>query len=129
MIRVAIADDHPDIRVALRLLLSQSEDVELVCEARNGLEAVECVKRHEPDVLVMAVGMPMLDGFAAAEQIADLPAATRVILISVDEDEVFAERAAAIGARGFVAKDELARSLLVAIESVHRGEAYFSNVT
>lgn len=125
MIRVAIADDHPDIRLALRLLLSQAENVELVCEARSGREAVECVKDHQPDVLMMAVGMPGLDGFAAAQQIADLPVATRVILISVDEDKAVAEQAAAVGARGFVAKDKLAGSLLAAIETVYRGEPYF----
>ena len=125
MIRVAIADDHPDIRSALRLLLSQSENVELVCEARSGWEAVECVKSHQPDVLMMAVGMPVLDGLAAAEQIAELAVATRVILISVDEEGALAERAAAVGAQGFVAKEELAKLLLVAIESVYRGEPYF----
>jgi DNA-binding NarL/FixJ family response regulator len=125
MIRVAIADDHPDIRSALRLLLSQSENVELVCEASSGWEAVKCVQQQQPDVLVMAVGMPGLDGFAAAEQIAALPMATRVILISVDEGGALAERAAAVGAQGFVAKDELAGSLLVAIESVYGGEPYF----
>ena len=125
MIRVAIADDHPDIRSALRLLLSQSENVELVCEAHSGWEAVKCVQQHQPDVLMMAVGMPELDGFAAAQQIASLPVATRVILISVDDGEALAEQAAAMGARGFVAKNELATSLLAAIETVHRGEPYF----
>lgn len=125
MIRVAIADDHPEIRVALRLLLSRSKHIELVCEARDGWEAVECVQHHQPDVLVMAIGMQGLNGFEAARQIADLPIATRVILISIFEDEARSKKAAAVGAQGFVPKDQLPGSLLLAIEAVHRGELYF----
>jgi len=82
MIRVALADDSPEMRLALRLLLSLSENIKLIYETSNGQEAVECVKRLQPDVLVMDIRMPMLDGFEATKQITDLSVSTRVILIS-----------------------------------------------
>ena len=125
MIRVGLADDRAEMRVALRLLLSLSKDIELVCETSNGQEAVDCVKRLQPDVLVMDIHMPVLDGFAATQQITDLSVPTRVILISTYIGKFVARQAAAMGAKGFVPKDEVATSLLPAIETVHRGELFF----
>jgi DNA-binding NarL/FixJ family response regulator len=125
MIRVALADDHAEMRVALRLLLSLSKDIELVCETSNGQEAVDCVKRLQPDVLVTDIHMPVLDGFAATKQITDLSISTRVILISTDTGHFVARQAAAVGAKGFVPKDKIAKLLLLAIETVHRGETFF----
>lgn len=125
MIRVAIADDHPEIRVALRLLLNLSNSIEIICESSNGQEAVDCVKRLEPDVLVMDIRMPVLDGFEATRQIADLSVNTRVILMSSYRGTTVAEEAASVGAQGFLPKDVLAESLLNAIEVVHRGESFF----
>jgi DNA-binding NarL/FixJ family response regulator len=125
MIRVAIADDHPELQLALRLLLNSSSNMDLVCEASNGLEAVACVERHRPDVLVMDVTMPELNGFAAAKQIADLSVTTRIILISAHKSRSVSKRAAAMGIHGFVPKGELVKSLLTAIETVHEGKQYF----
>ena len=125
MIRVEIADDHPEMRVALRLLLNSSKNIELVCEASNGQEAVDCVKRLQPDVLVMDIHMPVLDGFAATKQIIDLPAPTRVILISTFKGNTFVRQVATVGAHGFVSKEDAAQLLLPAIEAVHRGERFF----
>src|SRR5688572_7670207 len=125
MIRVAIADDHPEMRLALRLLLKLFTDVELVCETSNGQEAVDCVRRLQPDVLVMDIHMPVLDGLAATKQIVDLTVPTRVILISSLIGRLVARKAAAAGAQGFVPKDDLGTFLLPAIEAVHRGETFF----
>jgi DNA-binding NarL/FixJ family response regulator len=125
MIRVGLADDHAEMRVTLRLLLSLSKDIELVCLTSNGQEAVDCVKRLQPDVLVMDINMPVLDGLAATQQITDLSIPTRVILISTYIGKVVVRKAAAVGAKGFVPKDEVAKSLLSAIEAVHRGETFF----
>src|SRR6266540_6856979 len=116
MIRVALADDHAEMRVALRLLLSLSNEIELVCIINNGEEAVDCVKRLQPDVLVMDIHMPVLDGLAATKQITDLSVPTRVILISTETGSFIVRQAVAVGAQGFVPKDEVARSLLLAIE-------------
>ena len=125
MIRVAIADDHPEVRVTLRLLLSLSTEIEIVCVTSNGQEAVDCVKRLQPDVLVMDIHMPELDGFAATKQIAALSVLTRVILISMDSGFWMPKRAAGAGAQGFIRKDDAAKWLLPAIEAVHRGEHFF----
>ena len=125
MIRVAIADDHPEMRVALRLLLSLFENIELVCETNNGQEAVDCVKRLQPDVLVMDIYMPVLNGLAATQQIVNLSVSTRVILISLDIGSFIISQAVAVGAKGFIAKDHMAKQLLTAIEAVHRGETFF----
>jgi DNA-binding NarL/FixJ family response regulator len=125
MIRVALADDHAEMRVALRLLLSISKDIEIVCETSNGQEAVDCVKRLQPDILVMDIHMPVLDGFAATKQITDLLVPTRVILISTDTGFFIARQAVAVGAKGFVSKDAVVKSLRPAIETVHRGGQFF----
>ena len=125
MIRVAIADDHQELRLALRLLLSMFKDIEVVCEAGNGQEAVECVRRLQPDVLVMDIQMPVLDGFEATKQIIDLALPTPVILISTYRGEIIARQAAAVGARGFVPKDHIAEWLHTAIKKVHQGEDFF----
>ena len=125
MIRVAIADDHPEMRVTLRLLLSLSKVIEIVCVTSNGQEAVDCVQRLQPDVLVMDIHMPVLDGFAATKQINDLSVPTRVILISTYTGNFIARQAAAAGAQAFVPKDEVGKSLLPAIETVHGGETFF----
>lgn len=125
MIRVALADDHAEMRVALRLLLSLSKEIEIVCEAGNGQDAVDCVKRLQPDVLVMDIHMPVLDGFEATKQITELSVPTRVILISTDVGRFVARRAAAVGAKGYIPKDQVAESLLAAIDLVNRGEPFF----
>lgn len=126
MIRVAIADDHTELRLALRLLLRMNKEIEIVCETSDGQEAVDCVKNFQPDVLVMDVRMPILDGFAATEQIIQLSIPTKVILISTDRGPFIAREAAAAGARGFVPKDNIAESLLNAIATVYQGEVFFT---
>ena len=125
MIRVAITEDHPQVRAALRLLLSLSKDIELIYETDNGQDAVNCVKDLQPDVLVMAIHLPELDGFEATKQISNLSVPTRVILMSVDVGSSITMQAAGVGARGFVPKDNAAQQLLPAIKAVQRGETYF----
>jgi DNA-binding NarL/FixJ family response regulator len=125
MIRVALSDDSLEMRVALRLLLSLSNDIKLIYETSNGQEAVECVRRLPLDVLLMDIHMPILDGFEATKQINDLSVSTRVILISSDLGSFVARKAASVGAKGFVPKDNVAKLLLLAIETVHQGKTFF----
>src|SRR5689334_22931582 len=100
MIRVVIADDHPEVRLVLRLLLKLSPELELVDEAMDGEEAVESVKRLQPDVLVMDVRMPRLDGWKATRQIVELGLETRIILISLDRGGFMVLKARQSGAQG-----------------------------
>jgi DNA-binding NarL/FixJ family response regulator len=129
LIRVAIADDHAELRVALRLLLSRSEQIVVVCEAADGRQAIECVQQHAPDVLVMDVIMPELDGFATTKELVRMAAPTRVILTSTTESYAFPQRAAAAGAWGFVPKSDLVNSLRQAIEFVYHDKPYFPTST
>jgi DNA-binding NarL/FixJ family response regulator len=125
VIRVAIAEDHLEMRVALRLFLRLSKDVEIVGEAGNGEEAVDCVKQLQPDVLVMDIQMPTLDGWAATRQILELGLPTHVILISLNRGRYIASKAAEVGAKGFLSKDHLPTSLLPAIRAVYQGGKFF----
>src|SRR5688572_26364785 len=125
MIRVALADDHPELRMALRLLLHLSDELEIVCETDNGQDALDCVIRLQPDVLVMDIQMPVLDGISATKQIVELGLSTRVIIISLTRGSFIAMKAAEVGAKGFLAKDDLAEFLLPAIKAVNRGELFF----
>ena len=99
--------------------------MKLVWEGDNGQEAVEAVKRLQPDVLVMDIQMPGLDGFSATLQIVELGVHTQVILISGYIRSYIARKSAEVGAKGFVPKDDLAKSLPLAIRAVYRGETFF----
>jgi DNA-binding NarL/FixJ family response regulator len=125
MIRVALADDHPELRLAVRLLLRLSDEIELVCETDNGQDALDCVRTLQPDVLVMDMQMPVLDGISATKQIVDLLLPTQVIIISLNRGSFIATKAAEAGAKGFLAKEDLAEFLLPAIEAVHQGKLFF----
>lgn len=125
MIRVALADDHPEVRLALRLLLRLAVEMEVVCVASSGREALDCVLNLQPDVLVIDIQMPELDGFSVTKQIVELSLPTRVLIISLTRGSFIARKAAEMGAKGFLAKDNLAVDLLPAIEAVHRGELFF----
>lgn len=125
MIRVAIADDHAEMQVALRLLLSLSEDVEVVCAVGDGKDAVDCAKQLQPDILVMDIQMPGLDGLEATKQIVSLGLPTRVILISIYRGSYLVRQAQAAGAKGFLPKDDLATSLRQAVKAVFGGEEIF----
>lgn len=126
MIRVAVADDSAEMRTALRLLLNLYKDIEVVWEAVNGQEAIDCVNRLQPDVIVMDVRLPVLDGLEATKQIRNLDVGTRVILISFDVGDYVVDKATEAGANGYVRKDKVADQLLLAIEAVHRGEEFFA---
>lgn len=125
MIRVAVVDDSAEMRVALRLLLRLFPNVELVAEGGNGKEALDCVRAFHPDILIMDVQMPVLNGLEATRQIVDLAIPTRVILISFYLDSFIRERAAVVGAWGLLRKEDVATLLLPAMEAVQNGETFF----
>jgi NarL family two-component system response regulator LiaR len=123
VIRVVVADDHAVVRQGLRTFLDLQDDVEVVADAANGTEAVAAVHEHGPDVVLMDLVMPGMDGVAATRRIARERPATRVIALTsfLDDDKVLP--AVRAGAAGYLLKDVGPEDLVRAIRTVHAGEA------
>ena len=113
------------MRLVLRFLLRLYAEIDLIGEAVNGQEALDCVNLLQPDVLVMDIYMPVLDGWKATEQIVRQGVSTRVILISLEVGDYMVKKAAESGAKGFVTKGDLATNLRAAILAVYQGETFF----
>jgi NarL family two-component system response regulator LiaR len=122
-ITVLIADDHPVVRQGLRTFLEVQDDVELAGEASDGAEAVELAKQSLPDVVLMDLVMPGLDGIQATRQIRDLSPSTRVIVLTSFDDDERVFPAIKAGAAGYLMKDVPPAELAEAVRRVHRGEA------
>ncbi len=125
-IRVLLADDHKLMRSGLRLLLQQSPDFTVVGEADDGREAVELFNSLQPDVVVMDVGMPRLNGVEAAAQIANAKPGAAIVMLSMHSDESYVLRALRAGARGYLLKDSAEADLGRAILAVKEGKSFFS---
>lgn len=123
MIRVVIADDQSMIRSALRALIEEDGDISVVAEAPDGAEAVEAVRRHRPDVVVMDVRMPRLDGLEATRQIRALAPSTSVIVLTTYDIDEYVFEAVRAGASGFLLKDGDADQLTRAIRMSQQGES------
>ncbi|MBR8745528.1 response regulator transcription factor, partial [Nocardiopsis sp. MG754419] len=119
MVRVVVADDQPLVRMGLRVLLEAEEDMELVGEAADGRAVVELVRELRPDVVLMDVRMPGLDGLAALRIIADDPvtAATRVVVLTTFELDEYVFEALRGGAGGFLIKDGEPQEMLTAVRA------------
>ena len=124
--RVILADDHHVVREGIRALLEKSGDIDVVGEASDGQEAVDLVERLLPDVLVIDIAMPRLNGIEATRRIGDLKLATRVVILSMHSDEALVRQALRSGARGYLLKRSVAEELFLAIRTASRGEAYLS---
>jgi two-component system response regulator NreC len=125
-IRVVVCDDHPLFREGLRAILRDQAGFEVVGEARNGLEAVEQVRLHRPDVVLMDIDMPELSGLEATKRIVEARLPSRVLILSLYDDEDLIAGCLDAGAAGYVLKDGPTSQLLYAIEAAHRGERYMS---
>jgi len=125
-IRILLADDHTVMRAGLRALLERQPDMAVVAEAEDGRQAVELAARHAPDVVVMDIAMPGLNGIEAARQVAARNAATSVVILSMHSDESYVLRALRSGARAYLLKDSAAADLILAIRSVREGKSFFS---
>jgi DNA-binding NarL/FixJ family response regulator len=125
-IRVLLADDHTVVRQGLSVLLQAEPDISVVAEADTGRKAVQLAKKHLPDVVVMDIAMPMLNGLEATRQLVkEVPAAKVVVLSSYGDDE-YVRQAMAVGAAGYLLKQTAATDLIKAIHEVVRGNAFFS---
>jgi DNA-binding NarL/FixJ family response regulator len=125
-IRVLVADDQSMVRAGFRMLLGGEEDIEVVAEASNGLEAVDKAARYDPTVVLMDIRMPELDGLEATRRILSADPAARVLILTTFDLDEYVYEALRAGASGFVLKDEPPEQLLAAIRTVAAGDALLS---
>jgi DNA-binding NarL/FixJ family response regulator len=121
-----LADDHQIVRQGLKALLRTEPDLQLVGEASDGLEAVRLTERLQPQVLVLDLMMPGLNGLEVARQVSRRSPRTRVVVLSMHSDEAYVVEALRAGANGYVLKESRAEELVRAIRAVAAGERYFS---
>jgi two-component system response regulator NreC len=125
-VTVLVADDHTIIRSGLRHLIEREPDLQVVGEAANGREAIDLAQRLRPDVVILDITMPKLNGIDAGKQIIANVAKTRVIILSMHSDEGYVLKALRAGARGYLLKDSAESDIINAIRAVSAGKAYFS---
>jgi DNA-binding NarL/FixJ family response regulator len=125
-IRIVLADDHTVIRSGLKLLLERQADLSVVGEAENGRVAVDEAERLRPDVMVLDIAMPMLNGIEATRQIVSAHPATSVVILSMHSDEGYVMRALNAGAKAYLLKDSAEADLIRAVRAVHEGKSFFS---
>jgi two-component system response regulator NreC len=125
-LRVLLADDHAIVRRGLKSLLESEPGLTVVAEAADGLEAVRLCEEHEPDVVILDVGMPKLNGIDVAARTQKLKRPPRVIILSMHADESYIIRALAAGARAYLLKDATDEDLLPAVRAVAAGKPFFS---
>ncbi len=125
-IRILLADDHTVVRKGLRLLLESQPGFTVVADAANGREAVALAEEHRPDVVVMDVAMPVLNGTEATRQIAAKLPNVAVVILSMHSDEGYVLKALKAGARAYLLKDSAEHDLIGAVKAVSEGKAFFS---
>jgi DNA-binding NarL/FixJ family response regulator len=121
-IRVLVADDHPVVRTGLAAVIAQEPDLELVAEAENGVRAVALFRDHQPDVVLMDLRMPAMDGVEAIRTITAEHPAARILALTTYEGDGDIRRALEVGAWGYLLKDMLLTEVISAVRAVHRGE-------
>jgi DNA-binding NarL/FixJ family response regulator len=125
-IRVLVADDQSMVRAGFRMLLADEEDIEVVAEASNGLEAVDKARRFDPTVVLMDIRMPELDGLEATRRIVAANPDARVLVLTTFDLDEYVYEALRAGASGFVLKDDPPEQLLAAVRTVAAGDALLS---
>jgi two-component system, NarL family, response regulator NreC len=125
-LRILLADDHIVMRTGLRALLERQPNLEVVGESENGRETVALAASLQPDVVVMDVGMPVLNGIEATQTIVTQCPTIAVVILSMHADESYVMRALKAGARGYLLKDSGAADLISAIQAVSQNKSFFS---
>jgi DNA-binding NarL/FixJ family response regulator len=125
--RILVADDHGIVRSGIKLLLERQADLQVVAEASDGVEAVEQALATHPDLCILDVGMPRKTGLQAAREIRSFLSGTRVLMLSMHDDEHYLFEALKAGAAGYVLKREADQDLVGAVRAVGRGEAFLTN--
>ena len=127
MISVLIVDDHILIREVIKTFLETTPDIQVVATAENGIESVTATRQHRPDVVIMDISMPYMDGLEATRQILNDFPNTRVVMLSSHDNPVYIRNALEAGAKGYIVKDAMTTELLEAIRSLYHGRRYFSH--
>lgn len=125
-LRVIIADDHPLMRSGIRMALSNDDDVEIIAEASSGDAMQQLCKKHQPDIVVMDIGMPGPGFMDRVKYIKALEKEIKILVLTAYDDAVYVRAMFQAGVEGYVLKDEVAESLLTALHAVARGGSYFS---
>jgi len=125
-IRILLADDHTVVRQGLRKLLEERPEWEVIAEAGDGREAVRLAEQHKPDVAILDVAMPLLNGIEATRQIVRRVPGTRVLVLSMHADEAYVTQILQAGATGYLLKDSADVDLLKAVSEAAHGRSFFS---
>lgn len=123
-IRILLADDHAIVREGIKRILMAEPDLDVVGEAEDGVQAVELAKRVKPDVAILDISMPRLNGIEATKQIREALPATHILALTMHEDDTYVFQLLKAGASGYVLKRAAATDLVQAIRAAHRGEAF-----
>jgi len=126
MIRILLADDHALVRHGFRMILAAQADMEIAGEAGNGRDVIELAQKLKPDVIVMDVAMPDLNGIEATRRLLEVSPRTRVLALSMHKDAVYVREILRAGARGYLLKDSVDADLIAAVRAVAKGEGYLS---
>jgi DNA-binding NarL/FixJ family response regulator len=129
MIKVLLVDDHTVLRDGLRFLLEAEGDIQIIGTAANGQEAVEQATIRCPDVVMMDISMPVMNGIEATKQICAICENTKVVILSMYHTNDYIQRALDAGAAGYLLKDSAGAELVTAIRALHAGKPYFSQMT
>jgi DNA-binding NarL/FixJ family response regulator len=125
-INILLADDHAIVRQGLKLILSANADLHVVGEAANGREAVELAHKLKPDIVLMDVAMPEVNGIEATRQMIAANPRTRVLVLSMHKEALYVREILRAGARGYILKDAIDKELVEAVRSVAQGDGYIS---
>jgi two-component system response regulator NreC len=125
-VKILLADDHTIVRQGLKLILSAHEDLQVVGEAANGREAVELAAKLRPDIVLMDVQMPELNGIEATKKMVAAHPRIRILALSMHKESVYVREILRAGARGYILKDAIDTELLTAVRSVANGDGYIS---
>lgn len=127
LIEVMLVDDHSIVRQGIKSIISQEPDIAIVAEASNGRDAIAAVNNKKPDVIIMDITMPFLNGLEAANQIIKKHKNVKIVILSMHEDRVFIEKALSCGAKGYILKDSAIDEIVRAIREVQSGGYFLSS--
>ena len=125
-VKVLLADDHGIVRKGLRFVLESEPNMVVVAEASNGREAVRLCEQYQPEIAIVDIAMPQLNGIEAVSQIRKASPSTQAMVLSMHSDETYILRALSAGAKGYILKDAVEDEILPAVRSVLKGKSYFS---